>query len=256
MVKSTRWFVPENSETTINHSSTKESLATVAVLNIDEEHRRTDDKEEETPFTNLESRDMDSSNIARSLGEANMPELKEALNDTISATDLEHRHSLDGALSFPDSTIEASGSPLDIPDSRNLFPKSEEEPVMEHALLMDKRREWIEMVGIQASLHRFQVEKCTEEARPEEARNPETDHLPWVLVVPRQLRTRRKKLLEEQPNTKAQQVVVQLDHTTLRKLWGLLQDTSIKLSRTESDLPNRTTKPTNRVFVHIFFNFQ
>jgi hypothetical protein len=255
MVKSTRWFVPENSETTINHSSTKESLATVAVLSIDEEHRRTDDQEE-TPFTNHESLDMDSStNIARSLGEANiMPELKEALNATISAADLEH--SLDGALSFPDSTIEASGSPLDIPDSRNLFPKSEEELVIEQALLMDKRREWIVREGIQASLHQFQVEKCTEEARPEEARNPETDHLPWVLVVPRQLRTRRKKLLEEQPNTKAQQVVVQLDHTTLRKLWGLLQDTSIKLSRTESDLPNRTTKPTNRVFVHIFFNFQ
>ncbi len=116
--------------------------------------------------------------------------------------------------------------------------------------------------GIQASVHQFQVEDFTKEARPEEARNPETernpetDRLPWVLVVPRQLRTRRKKLLEEQPNPKAQQVVVQLDHTTLRKLWGLLQDTSIKLSRTESDRPIRRTKPTNRVFVHVFFNFQ
>jgi hypothetical protein len=107
-------------------------------------------------------------------------------------------------LSACDSMIEDYGPPLDYSHCQILFLKPGEKIVQ----------------GLVArpSL----VSKKPETWTSEEVKNHQVDCFPWFLGVQRGCETTRKKRSEEQRDLKLSDVMDKLDHTTLRRLLGLL----------------------------------
>ena len=72
-----------------------------------------------------------------------------------------------------------------------------------------------------ATFPRFQAN--VQKATTTEARSSQANFFPWFPVIQKGPDTGRKKQSEGQPDMKIA-VVAKLDHTTIKRLWGLLQD--------------------------------